>query len=296
MEHLPGTLLHYLLNFLGGLVYQRKAWLEQFRRDEIVSPLQQDDRTIDNYIFGNSSDWNFWNGIGGGQADFDKKVDNLEPRDRAMLYAYFNQKAHVDELIHAFNLLSGSPADMAETTILDIGCGPFTAGLALANIVGPQESFRYYGIDRAKSMRDVGDMFAGKVRALKELHPETLIEFHHSLGDINFVEQTPDKITIVILSYLFASTTIAVDELATEIIAACKKIGWGPVFIFYTNSTREAAGANFPAFKARLIKEGFRVEADNVENFTDTDKPRKIHYALFARPIISKTSSSRFQT
>ncbi|UQV46499.1 hypothetical protein KIV45_05895 [Janthinobacterium lividum] len=277
-------------------MYQRKIWLEQFRRDEIVLPLQQDDRTQNNEIFGHDSDWNFRNGIGGGQADFDKKIDNLEPWDRAMLYAYFNQKAHVDELIHAFNQLSDGPADMVGTTVLDIGCGPFTAGLALANIVGPKEPFIYHGIDRARSMRDVGEMFASKVRALKELHPDTVIEFHGSLSDVKFAKQAPNKITVVILSYLFASTTIDVDALANEIIEACTKIGWGPVFIFYTNSTREAAGANFPSFRDRMIKEGFTVEADCVENFTDTDRPRKIHYALFVRPVISKTSSFQFQT
>lgn len=276
-------------------MYQRKAWLEQFRREEIVLPLQQDVRTKNNNIFGHSSDWNFRTGIGGGQANFDKEIDNLKPWDRAMLYAYFNQKAHVDELIHAFNQLVGGPTDMAGTTVLDIGCGPFTAGLALANIVGPQESFIYHGIDRAKSMRDVGNMFTEKVRALNELHADTVTSFHESLDEIDFIKQPPNKITIVILSYLFASTSIDVNALADEILAACKKIGWGPVFIFYTNSTREAAGANFPTFRDKMIKEGFSVEADCVENFTDTDKPRKIHYALFSKPVISKTSSLQFQ-
>ncbi|USX25373.1 hypothetical protein NHH73_22650 [Oxalobacteraceae bacterium OTU3CINTB1] len=276
-------------------MYQRKDWLEKFRRDEIVTPLREDPRTKNNEIFGHSPDWNFRIGIGGGQADFDEEVDNLKPRDRAMLYAYFNQKAHVDELIHAFNQLVSGPADMAGITVLDIGCGPFTAGLALANIVGPQESFIYHGIDRCKSMRDVGSMFATKVREVNETHPETWISFHESLNDVQFAKQPPNKIIVVILSYLFASATIDVNALADEIIEACKKIGWGPVFVFYTNTTREAAGANFPAFRDKMISEGFTIEADCVENFIDTDKPRKIHYALFVRPVISKISSSQFQ-
>lgn len=276
-------------------VYQRKAWLEQFRRDEIVAPLQQDQRTKDGNIFGHTSSWNFHQGICGGQANFDEEIDNLKPVDRAMLYAYFNQKAHVDELIHAFNQLVGGPGDMAGSTVLDIGCGPFTAGLAIANIVGPDQPFIYHGIDLYDSMIHVGRSFASKVRLWGEVHPASQIDFHKSLRNVNFKSQPATKITVVILSYLFASSTINVDSLADEIIEACQKIGWGPVFIFYINSSREAAGANFPRFKDKMIQEGFSVEADAIEEFTDTDKPRKIHYALFVRSTISKTSIDQFQ-
>ncbi|MBB5356846.1 hypothetical protein HDE76_000028 [Rhodanobacter sp. ANJX3] len=142
-----------------------KRWLEDLRRSFIVESIRSDERSAGGILLGHDMNWAFWNGIGGGQADFDEPSGNLSPRDRAMLYEYLNQKAHVDELIHAFDKFA-QPVNVARgATIVDIGCGPFTFGPALANVLGNGVSFRYFGVDRAASMRALGKEHEAKYEA-----------------------------------------------------------------------------------------------------------------------------------
>ena len=63
--------------------------------------------------------------IGGGQADFDAPCGDLTPDDLALLYAYLNQKGHLEELVAAFGQLL-TRSKPPNPIVVDIGCGPFT--------------------------------------------------------------------------------------------------------------------------------------------------------------------------
>jgi hypothetical protein len=84
-----------------------------------------------NTRLGIPTSWIFRQAIGGGQASFDEPLGELSAKDRVLLYAFFNQKSHVNELVHAFEKLLTTPRDLYRATVIDIGCGPFTSGLAL---------------------------------------------------------------------------------------------------------------------------------------------------------------------
>lgn len=260
-------------------------WLIELRRTYIVQPVMEDARNtkaIDTCL-GHSKSWIFYSAIGGGQADFDQSIANLSPRDRVMLYAFFNQKGHVDELSHAFERLLPQPHHLNGATVLDIGCGPFTAGLSLANVVGDSVVFRYYGIDTSVMMRNFGGELAAATLKAGGLNVRSAINFYEGLDDVDFGGLTAGW-TIVILSYLLASDSLNIRDLVSQLLDACQRIGYGSIAILYTNTTREAAGAKYPELQEQLLAAGFVKKVDEKELLQEGSRSRPVHYAFFFRP------------
>ena len=278
-----------------GSLPNRKPWLEQLRTQLIVRPIQNDARTCYNQPLGREVNWLFTHAIGGGQADFDQPIDDLTALDRVKLYAYLNQKAHVDELIHAFTKLLPDLEKFRNATVIDIGCGPFTAGLALANVVGNGVAYRYFGVDHSSTMCMFGNALAKAVQVLGEFHPETQIHFCQNIDEINFGPMRASELTIFVLSYLLASSSIDVDTLVEQITRARKKVGLGAAVLLYTNTGREGARTLYPSFSKNLITAGFEENTEATELFRDSDKERIIHYALFVSAPVLKISIAEFQ-
>src|SRR5690349_262369 len=107
------------------------AWLETLHRTEIAGVLSADPRTNAVGFLGVPRQRILTEAIEWGQADFDSPWEHLSPDDLVLLYAYFNQKGHIEELMHAFAMLFDD-SDIARPVVIDVGCGPFTGGLALA--------------------------------------------------------------------------------------------------------------------------------------------------------------------
>jgi hypothetical protein len=263
-----------------------QAWYSALRRQHIVEPVLGDRRNRPpqphDGLWGHPVEWIKWQAIGGGQADFDQGVKHLKPDDLALLYAYLNQKGHVEELVLAFQQLLGKDLTIDGRVVIDVGCGPFTAGLALANVMGKCSSFDYYGADRATSMRAFGQVLANATRDAGALHDQTRVSFLPDVKDIPILtlRSTP---TLVVLSYLLASTTLDVEATTADILAVCDRISMGPVDVLYTNSVREEAGRNFPVLKARLEAAGFKEIAGGRVDLPEISSYRRIHYALFHR-------------
>ncbi|PTU04254.1 hypothetical protein DBR45_02820 [Pseudomonas sp. HMWF031] len=272
----------------------RKPWLEELRRQAIVLPIQTDARTKPNKPLGRDVAWLFNYAIGGGQADFDQKIEDLTPLNRVMLYAYLNQKAHVDELICAFDMLLPDLERFKDATVIDIGCGPFTAGLSLANVVGDRVSYRYFGIDHSSTMCAFGENLALKVLDAGEFHECTQFSFHQNIETINFGQKNATEVTIFVLSYLLASETINVKLLVDQIVAARMKVGLGPAVLLYTNTGRIGARRLYPEFMECLEAAGFKEVVEKTEVFTGSDKDRSIHYALFVSPAVAMLPLSEF--
>jgi SAM-dependent methyltransferase len=265
----------------------RNQWLEDVRRAHIIDPINNDPREtwVNRTRLGYPTDWIFHTVIGGGQANFDEPIAGLSPRDRVMLYALFNQKAHVDELIQAFERLLPDPALLHGATVVDIGCGPFTAGLALANVAGNGVAFRYFGIDLSSAMCEFGQELATAAAAAGGLEPRTTIRFSPGTDGIDFGPRRSEW-TVIVLSYLLASASLNVQALCDQIVRACDRIGMGPVAVLYTNAVRETARAKFPQLESSLAAAGFEKKIEALDHLTDGDKPRDIHYALFVRPPV----------
>lgn len=61
-----------------------------------------------------------------GQADFDAAASGLSPDDLVLLYAYFLQLRHLEELTTAFRQMLLNQSIDDTPVVLDLGCGPCT--------------------------------------------------------------------------------------------------------------------------------------------------------------------------
>lgn len=248
----------------GGMTVRVELppWLEDLRRTEVVRRVLDDRRSVDDTMLGVPRN-EVQNAIDGGQADFDAPYGDLSPHDRVLLYAYWNQRGHLEGLMAVFCHLfqTGRPDS---PIIVDIGCGPFTGGLAIAATLGPESDFDYLGVDRSETMRRFGDEFAVAARTSGDA-PQFSAVWAADLTSIPWSDPPRWRPVIVIVSYLFASPTLDVDALVNQLVALWSRLGRGEVTVLYTNSIW--AGPNLPLarFHERLTAEGFRRWSDHKE-------------------------------
>lgn len=266
------------------------SWLSEVLEREISERILNDPRTTPTSFLGWPKNRIFEEVIEGGQADFDAPLKNLNGFDRALLYAKYNQTRHLDELSHAFSQLFNNGSNYGDPLVIDLGCGPFTAGLSIANVLGANTIFEYYGVDHYQSMRSLGLILAQAAKTAGGLHPLTRFQFVQNLETVNF-GNIRGSLTIFVASYLLASPTLDVAVLVRSMLDAHKRASSGPIAVLYTNSARENARAKFPHFRECLSANGFSTLIDTVECFTDTTKnPTDIHYALFFKPMNFRVS------
>jgi len=261
----------------------RPLWLVQLLDAEVDAPINNDSRTRRGTFLGWPKERIFSEVLGGGQADFDAPVGHLRGEDRALLYAKYNQPRHLDELGEAFELLFASMERIGQPTLIDLGCGPFTAGLALAAALGPNRIFRYHGIDRSNAMRTIGARLAESARQRGAVHARTTWRFGDDLDQHEFGKIRGD-LTLVVASYLLASPTVDVEGLVDAVLRALERIGPGPAAILYTNSAKPGPNVKYPRFRDALLAGGFKVKVDRQERFEETRNPADLRYALLFRP------------
>lgn len=259
-------------------------WLDRLRRQEIIDVVYNHPTTRDNLVLNLPKDEIFNQVIGGGQADFDTPYLHLSGAERALLYAFFNQPGHLEELIEAFSQLfrNGPPQD--PLIVVDAGCGPFTGGLALSAVINTP--FSYIGVDRSVSMRDLGERLASSAQDLGVLNCSD----RQWVADFNGIvwQRPPDwRPILVVASYLLASPTLDVAAFVRNIEAVCNLFGRGPVTVLYTNSPRPWANRSLALFRNLLRDIGFRIIADDggeitIDRFQGA-RTRPLRYALFQR-------------
>lgn len=175
----------------------------------VVDPLRADSRTIDPGSPLGLDAQKARKAISWGQANFDEPLGALSAEDRGLLYAYWNQKRHVEELSEAFRQIFSDGWPDQPLIVIDLGCGPFTGGLALAGQLPPTASFDYIGIDRSQAMRRFGERFACKVNATNG-PPNIDHCWTSSMADIKWPQPPGWRPILVIVSFLLASTSLDV--------------------------------------------------------------------------------------
>lgn len=251
-------------------------WVDELRRQEVVDRIKNDPRTRKRpgTCLGWPAEKIQKEALEWGQADFDKPLYGLTGADRAMLYAYFNQPRHLRELRATLGELFGSADRVGMPTVLDLGCGPFTAGLALAAVVGPDRAFRYFGVDISLEMRSLGATLAEAARQRGALHAQTTVNFGGTLDEHDLGKPRWD-VTLIIASYLLASSSLNIATLSAAIIAAVERCGSGMAFFLYLNSPKSWPNRNWPDLSSALVAAGFEVRLDEVED---------VRCALLVRP------------
>ena len=256
-------------------------FIKNLRHAEIVERVQSDARTDGDLLLG--VDWaTAMEALDWGQADFDQPIGTLSAEDRVLLYAYWNQQGHVAELSEAFRQMFANSRPRDPFIVVDLGCGPFTGGLAFAGQLGADETFDYIGVDRSSEMRRFGE----KLAAALDGEPEAPRISRQWAPDISSVHWKPPKgwrPVLVIVSFLLASPTLDVQALLAELSRLLRTIGRGEVTVLYTNSAKAGPNRNLPVFRSVLLAAGLPEVANDVGTVQTERSTRALRYALFHR-------------
>jgi hypothetical protein len=265
------------------------SWLIELRRELITNVLKNDPRTLgQDDLLGVPKEQTRSEVIGWGQADFDTSAEQLglSADDKVLLYAYWNQLRHIEELEEAFKQLLGTNT-FEDHVVIDLGCGPFTGGLALGSVLGPGKPFTYIGVDRALAMHRLGETLA----AGAEQHGGLVTKTRHwtnNLDSLLWIERARWPPVVVIVSYLLASPTLDATELVVQLNRFLARVGRGAVTLLYTNSCRDAPNQSFPAFQHALEAAGFEAKANDTgvvsADRSSGTRRHELRYALFFRP------------
>ena len=266
-------------------VIELPTWLRQLRDAEIVDRVRSDPRSIPGTYLGVDSQTAIQEVTRGGQAAFDEPWNDLSPDDRVLLYAHFFQLGHLEELIEAGRQLFEA-SRIEAPIVVDLGCGPFTGGLAIASMLGRKTRVDYVGVDRSAAMHRLGERLASEAERSHGM-PTLHRRWAADISSIDWNRAPGWRPVIVIASYLLASPTLDAVALVTDLDRLLTRLGRGPVTIFYTNAVGADANRGFPGFRAALRDAGFEVVADDTGEIEisrqSREKPRLFRYALFQR-------------
>lgn len=230
-------------------------WLRSLREETVLKPVRSDTRsdTSRRILLGVDHDVVFKDVIRGGQADFTKPWNGITPDERVLLYAYLNQQGHLEELIYAFGKLFPGNTVPEDPIVIDIGCGPFTAGLIFAAIAQHPVSFDYIGVDRAESMMSLGETLASN----SARHPNCRRTWVKDLNALAWLRPPGYRPVIIVMSYIFASPTISPSDLADQLVNTLDRISHGSTVLIYTNSQYDRLNTNYPIFAGQLSRYSF---------------------------------------
>ena len=255
-------------------------WLEDLRQAEVVDRVGNDPRSASGHTLGLRPD-EATDAIGWGQAQFDEPWRDISPADRALLYAYYNQKGHLEELVEAFRKIFANevPDDLV---VIDIGCGPCTGGLALSSVFD-RTRFDYIGVDVSVAMRDLGERLAAAAPQLSAVGRR----WASDLASVQWERAPGWRPVLVIVSYLLASPTLDPVQLVADLDKLLARLGNGRVTTLYTNSPRCRPNRNFPAFQRAMQQAGFEMLADgtvqiDIERWAG-HRTREVREAVFHR-------------
>lgn len=266
-------------------------WINALRRSEVIERVQNDPRSTPEKPLGVTPSVVHNEVVCGGQAEFDEPWNNLSPDDRVLLYAHFLMPGHLEELTEAFRMIFKNPPPEKDFIVVDVGCGPFTGGLAIADVLGSECRLDYIGVDRSCAMRALGERLAGAAERHNDT-PQIKRYWHADIATVTWDSAPSWHPVIVIVSYLLASTTLDVEKLATDLDELLNKLGHGCVMVLYTNSASSGANRNFPLLEEALHTMGFETSADDIGKIEIQRragaKDRNLKYALFYRPLQNK--------
>ena len=260
-------------------------WVQNLRQCEINQKASIDPRSIGGTILGVDANHAMREVAGWGQADFDVPLGTLTPDDRVLLYAYYFQRGHLEELVEAFRQLFVNSCP-ENPIVIDLGCGPFTGGLAVASVMNQEARFSYIGIDQSAAMCRLGKRLAIATEDSAEA-PSIDHRWYTDITSVSWRRAPGWRPVIVIVSYLLASRSLKVIPFVAKVEKLISRLSGGSVTVLYTNSTTDHANQRFPDFSNALVNVGFRLIADDIGSIEIErlfgERIRYLRYALFFR-------------
>lgn len=276
--------------------------IQQIFNQLIIDPVYKDPRTrLYDYPLGYYKDSIRDRILLFGRADFRESCLTVtpaaEPADRVLLYCYFNLRKHFFTTRYVFNQIIDSlpsilNSEAARPVFVDLGCGPMTSGLALADLYlehyGQPLALNYVGIDIATAMLD-------KAREFEHsglFAPSSQFAYYTSWSDaLNPVIDNLVQVTNPIIfnaSYLFASDSLNVSELALFINQLRSRCPESKMYFIFQNPNRADRNQKYLDWKQEipftksLVQAVRKVRYANKRNAFKEPPPEEVAYELLA--------------
>jgi len=200
-----------------------------------------------------------------GRANFaeeheDDEYGTLTAEDKVLLYCFVCMQRHFFEALATFRAYKASLKAIFDsgipTVMADLGCGPGTAGLALAECL-EQPRVKYVGLDIAPAMRSKAKSILTAAKNKSLLDAKSVITTTSSWAQLARVPAAIDKPINVLFNatYLFSSASLDVDNVAETVMVIKQSSHVKRLSFVYSNTTTEISGQKFRAFKRELTGE-----------------------------------------
>jgi SAM-dependent methyltransferase len=198
-----------------------------------------------------------------GLADFGRghshpEYGELTADDKALLFCFVNLKKHFFACLATYEAHRGLIEELfapgGRAIVTDIGCGPGTACLALAELL-PGKRFDYLGIDSAPAMRSKARVLWEAALTQRLIAKESTADLKASWSDVAGDAIEPATSVMAIFSYFFASQSLtlgAIRSLAGFIRSRMENPAVKLLITVYLNSTNPLANRNYEVFKQLL--------------------------------------------
>jgi hypothetical protein len=189
----------------------------------------------------------------------DQSGKTLTPDELVSLYCYSNMKGHFFTCSATFREHRAAVENLfkprGRVLMIDVGCGPATACLALADLL-PRPVIEYVGIDSAAAMRSRAQrLFDAAKDGAGLLHSASSATFKPCWTDVPAKKIPPECCVMLVFSYFFASkslTTQEVNVLAAWVAEVANGRTTKPLSLFYMTSPDGRANERYRQFKECL--------------------------------------------
>lgn len=206
-----------------------------------------------------------------GRGDFTKNYGKISADDKVLLYCYFNLKKHFFTSYAVFQTVVSSLEKFFlnkayKPIFIDLGCGPMTSGLALADLIhtntGKGINFSYIGVDISNPMMRKAESF----KSLNIFSTESTFTFVNNWNEIepSLLNELAGKNNPIIFnaSYLFASSSIDVVDLGKYISDISKN--FSNVFFVFQNPNRIDRNTKYEEFKKHFKSTSIIKQNENI--------------------------------
>lgn len=193
-----------------------------------------------------------------GRGDYTSGSGEITANDKVLLYCFYNFKKHYFTTYGVFETVINSlnnffNNETYKPTFIDLGCGPMTSGLALADLIntihGKPINFSYIGIDISRPMIDRANSF----QTLDFFSNDCDFNYYEHWGEIEFrkiYNKGVNNPLIFNASYLFASDSVNPIDLARTVKEFSNQ--FKNVYFIFQNPNRIDRNTKYVEFKKHI--------------------------------------------
>lgn len=243
-------------------LYYPSDTMQVIFREEIIDKVKAHPQTrFSEILLGYSAETIRRDIIEYGRADFRSGFKGLSASDKVLLYCYFNMRKHFFTSLYLFGRIYQSLLPLFERrnstlVFIDLGCGPLTSGLAIADLHHQTTNnllkINYVGVDIAEAMLDKARDFT-RCNIFDEESKYLFVTNWREISDESlreFVEL--DNPIVINASYLFASELLNENHLAEFISGIVQKYRTSKIYFTYQNPYRKDRNGKYDNFKGQL--------------------------------------------